>query len=143
MAEVVRMYPAIYELIRWAGVLYLLWLAVDCWRNGTHAATQPDASAVRAYFRHGFIVNILNPKAAMFYLAVLPAYLPPSYALWQALMLAGISVMIATLAHMLIVLFAARLRPWFDRPERQKTLRKVFALLLGLVALWFAVSSRA
>ncbi len=142
MAELVAAYPAIYEVIRWAGVLYLSWLAVDCWRNGAQAGAQADDMGI-TYFRHGFLVNVLNPKAAAFYLAVLPAYLPPAYEMWQALVLTGISLAIATLVHLLLVVFAATLRPWVDRPERQKILRRIFAILLALVALWFALSSRA
>ncbi len=142
MAEVVAAYPAVYEVIRWAGVLYLLWLAADCWRNDAQAGSREDEAGL-TYFRHGFIVNVLNPKAAAFYLAVLPAYLPPAYSIWQALVLVGVSLTIATVIHLLLVVFAATLRPWVDQPERQKTLRRVFAVLLALVALWFAVSSRA
>jgi threonine/homoserine/homoserine lactone efflux protein len=143
MAEVVTAYPVVYEAIRWAGVLYLLWLAVDCWRGGAGAGKQKDDAAKITYFRHGFWVNVLNPKAAVFYLTVLPAYLPLYPTLWQTFLLIAISVSIATVVHLLLVVFAASLRPWVDRPERQKLLRRVFAVLLALVAVWFALSSRA
>ncbi|MFO0389948.1 MAG: LysE family translocator [Alphaproteobacteria bacterium] len=142
MAEMVRLYPALYEVIRWAGVLYLLWLALDCWRNGAQSDTQADGAKL-TYFRHGFWVNVLNPKAAVFYLTVLPAYLPHSPVLWQPFLLITISVSIATVVHLLLVIFAASIRPWFDSPEQQTNVRKVFALLLAMVALWFAASSRA
>src|SRR6476659_2017290 len=65
--------PLAYEGLRWAGALYLCWLAYDSW----HEARQPVEAAPVArsrlvHFRRGFVTNLLNPKAALFFIAVVP-----------------------------------------------------------------------
>lgn len=65
-----------YEALRLAGVAYLLWLAWDGWHdaNETSATRIQDNDADNAYFRRGLITNLLNPKAALFFVAVLPTF---------------------------------------------------------------------
>jgi threonine/homoserine/homoserine lactone efflux protein len=70
-----------YEVLRWAGVAYLCYLGVrTLWRHrrpATEEAAQPrpERSAGRA-FRVGLTTNLLNPKVGVFYLSVLPQFLP-------------------------------------------------------------------
>jgi threonine/homoserine/homoserine lactone efflux protein len=64
-----------YEVLRWAGSLYLCWLAYDSWKD----ARQPVETAcvnhsLFVQLRRGFITNLLNPKAALFFIAVVPEF---------------------------------------------------------------------
>ena len=63
----------VYESLRWAGALYLCWLAFDSWREAHQPieAVTVDSSHF-IHFRRGFVTNLLNPKAALFFIAVLP-----------------------------------------------------------------------
>jgi homoserine/homoserine lactone efflux protein len=70
-----------FEVIRWAGVGYLLYLGFVQWR---HAGATPAASdhiqrqrTARRTFRHGFAVSALNPKSLLFFGAILPQFLDP------------------------------------------------------------------
>ena len=67
LGAVVARVPAAFEVIRWAGVGYLLWLAYAALRHkpGTDL---PPVQPVKA-FREGFIVNLTNPKVILFVLA--------------------------------------------------------------------------
>ena len=57
-----------FSLLRYAGVAYLLWLAWQTWVGEQEvAANRIDATAMAAWFRHGLLLNLLNPKAAVFF----------------------------------------------------------------------------
>ncbi len=75
---------AAFNVIKWAGAAYLLWLAVGMLRTGLRAApvdaaapAAGDAAPLRpwALLRQGFLTNVLNPKVALFFLALLPQFI--------------------------------------------------------------------
>lgn len=79
LTEVVLVRPALYQAIRWAGVGFLLWLAWDAWRStGDGADAAPVETRRRALFRRGLIGNLLNPKAALLYVVLLPGFIRPA-----------------------------------------------------------------
>ncbi len=137
-ATIIMDYPVIYETMRWAGVLYMLWLAYDGWRGKINESSL-DGDHSR-YFLRGLITNLLNPKAAMFYLTVMPSFLdaasPP---LPQALTLTFSYVAIATAAHSLIALLSNKAGSYINRDGSSITLiRYGFAILMVLIAIWLA-----
>lgn len=71
--------PWAFEVIRWIGVAYLVWLAIKVLR---HAGDLPHggaaARATGAAFRRGFLVNLTNPKVILFVLAFLPQFIDPA-----------------------------------------------------------------
>lgn len=132
---VTQSYPLAGEVLRWAGVAYLLWLAWEAWRGDENI---PDGEFAPS-FRRGLIVNLLNPKAGLFYVAVLPAFLnrnEPTIA--ALLMLTAIYVVIATVVHASVVVGAASLRSKFADEASMTRLRRISAVLLAVVALWLA-----
>lgn len=68
--------PHAYDIIRWAGAVYLLWLAWAAW---TAPPPEPDQGrrSHRAAIRKGFVTNLLNPKVALFIMAFLPQFAAP------------------------------------------------------------------
>jgi threonine/homoserine/homoserine lactone efflux protein len=149
VAELVQASTIAYEGLRWAGVLFLLYLAWDGWRQGADVAAagnQPEHDGAGRYFMRGLVTNILNPKAAVFYVAVLPTFLevgidaarPP---LPQTVTLTLVYVAVATLVHAAIVVLAGALEPLLADPRRETIARRVLSALLAAVALWFAWST--
>ncbi len=71
---------AAFALIKWAGVAYLAWIGLRTLRSGDVAfTTTPSApEPLRRVFTQGVIVNVLNPKVAMFFLAFLPQFVDPA-----------------------------------------------------------------
>ena len=67
-----------FELLKYAGVAYLLYLAVATWRDRSAFAVQavPSHTAARALVTRAFLLNILNPKLPLFFVAFLPQFLP-------------------------------------------------------------------
>ena len=68
--------PHAYDIIRWAGAIYLLWLAWAAW---TAPPPEPDQGrrTYQAAIRKGFATNLLNPKVALFIMAFLPQFATP------------------------------------------------------------------
>lgn len=71
-------FPALFDIVKWAGVCYLIWIGLreihGAWRaSNAEIAARPPASH-RALFRSSFIVQIGNPKALLYFCAMLPAF---------------------------------------------------------------------
>ena len=132
--------PFAWETLRWGGVAFMLWLAWDGWKAekpDTHT-DNIDAQAIK-FFRRGLVVNLLNPKAAMFYIAILPGFVNPAAApMPQALLLTASYVAVATAMHTLIVTLSAKAQTFLENPRRRQITRRALSALLAAVALWFA-----
>ncbi|WP_439923421.1 LysE family translocator [Nitrobacter sp. JJSN] len=146
LSAVIDKSPLLYEVLRWGGVVYLLWLAWEAWASEAETtpekAGDPDARPALA-FRRGLITNLLNPKAAVFYVAVLPDFiqLGKGSVAMQTLALSALYVGIATLVHLVIVLLASRLQNVVQTPDKRRTIRRVLAVALAAIAIWFAFST--
>lgn len=136
----------LYETLRWGGVAYLLWLAWEAWAAEREISPETVDGGINAWtaFRRGLITNLLNPKAAVFYVAVLPDFIQigKGAVAAQTLMLSAVYVGIATAIHLVIVLLASRLQRVIATPEQRRTVRRVLAVLLAAIAVWFAFSTR-
>jgi threonine/homoserine/homoserine lactone efflux protein len=141
--EVVARTRWLYELIRWGGVAFLLYLAFDAWRGDERAAQLPLEEATRSAFRDGFVTNLLNPKAAAFFLSVLPAFTDPTRAYaGQAVPLVLIYVAIATAVHVVIVVAAGQAAALLVKDELRRNAGRAMSLALVVVAGWLAVATR-
>ena len=65
----------LYEMLRWGGALYLLWLAWEGWRGEERTSHgKADAATENSkFFMRGLVNNLLNPKAGIFYIAIADA----------------------------------------------------------------------
>ena len=137
-AALIDAYPLVYEIIRWTGVLFLLYLAFEAWRGEKEKSDPGD----RRHFRRGLIVNLLNPKAAAVFVVLIPSFAGGMDAkLPEVAIMSAVYVGIATAAHSLIVMFAASFQQALAQPKRELIARRIFALMLGAVAIWFALTT--
>jgi threonine/homoserine/homoserine lactone efflux protein len=134
----------LYEALRWGGVIYLLWLAWEGWQGQENSPGKADVAAQDStFFLRGLITNLLNPKAALFYIAILPTFVDDSRGLLgQTVMLSVVYVAIATVIHCAIVLLGVAARPWLDDPRRSGIIRRSFSVLLVAIAVWLFLSTR-
>jgi threonine/homoserine/homoserine lactone efflux protein len=137
--------PMIYNLLRWSGVAYLLYLAWETWQS--NGKTQSDmAAASSSLFWRGFFSNVFNPKSILFFMSVVPGFIQHdsggSGLLLQAARLGAIYIAIATSLHTSIVLLAGQLRSLLIAGARQTSIRRILSLALVLVAVWLAWSTR-
>ena len=143
LAAVIAGSPPAYQVLRWAGVAYLLWLAWDGWRGAEEPAerAEPGATMTRN-FQRGLVTNLLNPKAFLFYVAVLPGFSPVPVTLAGTLTLTAIYVAVATAIHAIIVALAGSAREWLDNKARAVRVRRVLSLMLVVVAGWLIWQTR-
>lgn len=143
LAELATRSPFVFGLLRYAGAAYLLWLAWKAWVGEDELS--PDIAnreALGAWFRHGLLLNLLNPKAAVFFITVLPAYiLADAPVAPQTILLSASYVAIATAIHLFIVAFAGQTHNWISVGNRSHVIRRVFAGLLAAIAIWFLIST--
>lgn len=144
VSALVLQWPWLFQIIRWAGVLYLVWLAWEAWRGpGTGPADSGEGSR-RTLFLKGLLANLLNPKAAVFYTALLPTFIRPGAGstVAQALTLGGLHLAVATTIHAAIVVTAAGAGGPVLRRLEGRTAGAVMGGGILLVALWMAWETR-
>ncbi|KJZ20705.1 LysE family translocator [Loktanella sp. S4079] len=143
LAALINASPVFYQALRFGGVGYMLWLAWDAWRDADEPVQQvAHGIAARTYFRRGLITNLLNPKAAVFYVAILPSFVDPALPVVpQTLALSAVFVAVATIIHALIVGLAGTAQVLLEDPKRSTFIRRALALALVGVALWFGWST--
>ncbi|MER7844541.1 LysE family translocator [Kitasatospora sp. NPDC096077] len=118
-----------YEVLRWAGAAYLVWMGVGMLRKrGTEAAAEeePAEGGFRYGWRRGTLTNLLNPKVGVFYVAVLPQFIPagaPHFAAGVAL--TCVHVVEGMLWSTVLVGFARVLRGWLRRPAARRLMDRV------------------
>jgi homoserine/homoserine lactone efflux protein len=124
----------IFQLVRWAGALYLIWLGIRAWRvhGGQGMALAPaEKRSLRALFLQGFLVAITNPKAIVFYIAFLPQFVDSQLpAARQLTVMIATMIVMALLSDSAYALLAGRARGWFTSPERRRLQSRISGTLL-------------
>lgn len=143
LAELAQASPNLFALLRYAGAAYLLWLAWKAWSGqGELSPGHAHDGEAKRWFRHGVLLNLLNPKAALFFVAILPSYVDSTLPVMpQTLVLSGTYVAVATLVHLALALLAGQAHSWFDKGNHATVLRRICAVLIAAVALWFLTST--
>jgi threonine/homoserine/homoserine lactone efflux protein len=138
LAAIVAASNLVYEVLRWGGAFYLVWLAWEGWRDAPDGVEKSvDANTHMGFFLRGFITNLLNPKAGIFYLSVFPAFIDGDRPLLlQTAILLAVYVTIATFVHSFVVLGAAALQPTLQVRGNTMVVRRVMSASLVLVAGW-------
>ncbi len=140
LAALLAANPLAFDAIRWAGVAYLIWLGVQTLRAKDGALEPTDAapSGLWRAFRGGLVVNVLNPKVAIFVLALLPQFVDPARgdAFWQFMTLGVVLAIGGALVNGLVALFAGRLGRVLSRnkPAARGVQTGSGVLFLGLAA---------
>ncbi len=139
-----------FDLIKWAGALYLLWLAWGMLRAASDsppsisgALSPPELSAARIFVQ-GLTTNLLNPKVALFFLALLPQFIRADAAdkPLAFLFLGAVFVLNGTLFLFAVVALAHQARRLGARPGVRRMLNLVGAALFAALAGRLALTSR-
>jgi len=142
LALVITRSPALFLALQLAGAAYLVYLGVNLLRSTGAAATDAPARATRGHpAREGFLVAFLNPKLAVFMLALFSQFLQPAFGVHEkALMAATVGVIDAGWYALVVALVS---RPAFlDRLRRgARYIDRGFGVLLIVLALSVAYSA--
>jgi threonine/homoserine/homoserine lactone efflux protein len=121
-----------FEMLRWAGVAYLCYLGVRALAKKSTVERVPPAGGLRA----GLVTNLFNPKVGVFYLSVMPLFLPAGLpVLAGSLLLGAIHIGIGVVWLSLLVLVADRSSRFLRRPNVRRRLEQ----LSGVVFLGFGL----
>lgn len=128
-----------YEVLRWAGAAYLARMGIGMLRSrGGEAAAEeePTGGGFGHGWRRGTLTNLLNPKVGVFYVAVLPQFIPAGVSHFAAgVALTCVHVVEGVLWSTVLVGFAQVLRGWLRRPVARRVMDRV----TGAVVVGFGV----
>lgn len=128
-----------YEVLRWAGAVYLVWMGLRMLLARGDAPGEEEARQevrFRTGFRRGLVTNLLNPKVGAFYVAMLPQFIPQEapHAV-MGLLLAGVHVGEGLLWSAALIGFAALM----SRTLRTPSVRRLLDRITGVVIVGFGV----
>ncbi|MFF3914403.1 LysE family translocator [Streptomyces sp. NPDC001852] len=126
VAAVLVAVPALFRALQLLGGAYVLQLGVRTLRSLRGAVQAPEETTARPAYplRQGFVTNVLNPKASLTFLSLLPQFVPAgSPALPRTLLLALIVFALALLWFQVVALLVDRLGRWLRRPRAARGLQ--------------------
>ncbi|MFC9491454.1 LysE family translocator [Streptomyces hydrogenans] len=137
-----------YEILRWAGAAYLLWMAArmiaETFRRGGAGASAEvevgGADTLSGGWRQGTLTNLLNPKVGVFYVAVLPQFIPaeaPHFAMGLAL--TSVHVVLGMIWSTVLIASATALGTWLRGARARRVLDRVTGTVIGAFAVRLAV----
>lgn len=137
-----------FETVKYLGVVYILYLAWTMWRDD-HALELggglADGGSAVSIIRSGILVNLLNPKLTLFFVAFLPQFVKPNQpdTLLQMATLSGVFMLVTLVVFAVYGVLAASVRRRIlERPRVLTGLRRSFAALLVLLGLRLALAER-
>lgn len=147
LAAVMHAGALAFQVLKFAGVAYLLYLAYSMWRNTTAFAVDGAVSrtGARALVMKAVLLNVLNPKLTIFFLAFLPQFIEPGAAqpMAQLLLLSGVFMAMTFAVFVVygVVAHAFRAKV-IESPRVQSYLRYGFSAAFAGLGVKLALSER-
>jgi threonine/homoserine/homoserine lactone efflux protein len=146
LAALFKIYPVAFDVVRYVGAGYLVWIAVGMLRRPPHLSPlASEGNTARAAFKQGIVTNILNPKVAIFFIAFLPQFVDRSAGpAWLQILVLGICFDIGgTLVNCIVALGSGRLSAQLrENPLIGRVLGWISASVMLGLALRLAVTER-
>lgn len=121
----------VFNIVKYAGAAYLFYLGLQTFRakKGLDMAATEDHKTLSHIFRQGVIVNLLNPKTALFFFAFMPQFINPHQepVALQILVLGLILILLGTTSDMLYALTAGSLGTWLRKNPKMLLAQQYFA----------------
>lgn len=147
LAALLATHETLFHLLKIAGVLYLLYMAASLWRGGAISLEQGGDQQERAseIIVRAVLINLLNPKLSLFFLAFLPQFVPVEdhtplrlFAIHSMVFMAITFIVFAIYGWL-----AASLRKWvLAKPTVMKRLYQGFSATFLMMSIKLAFSSR-
>lgn len=135
-----------FEILKWAGAAYLIWLGIQQWR----AAGAIDLNAVaqsqprRRLFKRAVFVNLTNPKSIVFLAALFPQFIAPHQPQAMQYLSLGVTTVVVDIVVMIgYATLATRIALWIKGPRQMKALNRLFGSLFMLVGALLAAARQA
>ena len=146
LAAILHASAIAFQAIKWLGVAYLLYLALQTLRNQSAIQVESNRAPVSFWrvIRTAVLINLLNPKLTIFFFAFLPQFVPAGpNGTWQMMGLSGVFMALTFVVFALYGVFAATVRTQvISRPNVMLWLRRTFAATYVLLTGRLATESR-
>lgn len=132
-----------FDVLRYAGAAYLVWLAIKLFRSRGHLAVAVDQARPQAgFFMQGFIVIVSNPKMLVLFGAMIPPFITTATSPMQQVFFLGVTFMaIAAVGDTLYALLAGKAGAWLSQ-SRLRTLEIASGCFLLGGGIWMALRGR-
>lgn len=138
LAALFAAFPIAFDVVRYAGAAYLVWIAIGMIRHPPHLSSGGGEDSVKTAFRQGIVTNIFNPKVAIFFIAFLPQFVVKSAGpAWLQILVLGICFDIGgTLVNCLVAFGSGKLAA---RLKANPLIGKIMGWISASVMLGLAV----
>ena len=133
-----------FDIVRWAGAIYLIYLGVKQWfARPETLANQQAAPPGHSLFWQGLVVAVTNPKLILFYIAFFPQFVDPGLSASGQLLVLSVTFLVgASSTDLIYALLAGRLRPWLTGERRGRIRNKITGALLAGTGVALALTRR-
>ncbi|VDZ65960.1 homoserine/homoserine lactone efflux protein [Citrobacter freundii] len=125
-----------FEVLKWAGAAYLIWLGIQQWRaaGAIDLNTMANTQSRRRLFKRAVFVNLTNPKSIVFLAALFPQFILPQEPQLMQYVVLGVTTIVVDIIVMIgYATLATRIAGWIKGPKQMKALNKVFGSLFMLI----------
>ena len=136
-------------MLKIVGALYLLWLGFSSFRAFWHNHYEKAPQAQKATFhfwkslREGFLSNVLNPKAVIFYMAFLPQFISPeSSPLLQSMFLASLHFIVATIWQSILIIMICSANGFIMKKSVRKSMDFIAGSVMVLLGIKLFLAQR-
>ena len=142
--------PLLYDILKWCGGIYLVYLGVSHWRSKKerlgvrdHIDEVKSLSPLQLYQR-GVVVTLSNPKAIVFVTALLPQFIDR-----QNPVISQFAILLVTMLILQMMVLngyaflASRIRDWLNAPGRMKAFHRVIGVIFIIFGVSLAFSSQS
>ncbi|PLR34315.1 homoserine/homoserine lactone efflux protein [Chimaeribacter californicus] len=134
-----------FELLKWLGAAYLIWLGIQQWRAAGAVDLHALAGSMprRQLFRRAVLVNLTNPKSIVFLAALFPQFIVPHQPQAMQYVILGVTTVLVDIIVMIgYAMLARRLANWVKAPKQMTLLNRIFGSLFMLVGALLATARR-
>lgn len=140
LASLALRYESLFVAVKWLGVVYLLFMAWRLWSDA--AIVEPASETKSKGFAAGMLLTLGNPKAVVFFGAILPqAFDLSALSVTEALLIVALGLLIDTAVQAIYLIVALKARGLISEPAHMRLVNRAAASLIGGCALLVAKRS--
>ena len=135
-----------FEVLKWAGAAYLIWLGIQQWQaaGAIDLNTMANTQSRSRLFKRAVFVNLTNPKSIVFLAALFPQFILPQEPQLMQYVVLGVTTIVVDIIVMIgYATLATRIAGWIKGPKQMKALNKVFGSLFMLIGVLLASARHA
>lgn len=132
-----------FEILKWAGAAYLIWLGIQQWRaaGALDLNTLAHTQSRGRLFKRAVFVNLTNPKSIVFLAALFPQFIVPQQPQVMQYVVLGVTTVVVDIIVMIgYATLATRIAAWIKGPRQMKALNRVFGSLFMAIGALLATA---